>query len=407
MKLRNISRIRLTFSIAIFFIAITLGGVAWAQVSATDYPGQPQDGDILWGAALDGQDPVIRHEEPTGATLELHRTFFQWRHRTGYMINTASADIEAGRFPWVSIKTPSWADMATGLHDDEIDEMLLALDALPAPIWLTIHHEPEGGGGVNAPDDPAGAAGHVAMNIRVRERMTALETDNIALAPILMSWTWNPASGRNPNDWWVPGVYDFIGIDHYNTKEASLLTPVWSDIRQWAQTQDVDIAVGEWGMQGSDEAAGQRVHEWHTAAVNSYNDGEGARIVALSVFDSPSTWTNGVWLLEGAQLTAFHDIMALEATSATTTTTIPATTTTTTPTTTTTSSTIPTNISTGPSTTITTTTTVNAPQVSPPATTTTTLTTAAEPKSVKPWWNQYRGYNICKIAFKWGFSFFC
>jgi hypothetical protein len=38
-----------------------------------------------------------------------------------------------------------------GQHDREIDELLRALDALPGPVWLTLHHEPEGGAGSNTP----------------------------------------------------------------------------------------------------------------------------------------------------------------------------------------------------------------------------------------------------------------
>ncbi|MCA9601641.1 MAG: hypothetical protein KC417_06445, partial [Myxococcales bacterium] len=74
--------------------------------------------------------------------------------------------------------------------------------------WLTIHHEPEGGNGTPNPDDPAGPAGHLAMNKRVRQRMTALKTHNISLAVILMSWTWDSRSGRDPNQWYEDGVYD-------------------------------------------------------------------------------------------------------------------------------------------------------------------------------------------------------
>ncbi len=43
------------------------------------------------------------------------------------------------------------------------------------------------------------------MNRHVRERMTALGVRNVALALILMSYTWNPASGRVPEEWWPTG----------------------------------------------------------------------------------------------------------------------------------------------------------------------------------------------------------
>ena len=130
------------------------------------YPAQPEPGTIFWGAAIAGNgDPVERHEEPSGHTLSIHRTFFQWDQRTGYLMTVASDDVDSGRLPWVSVKTPPWDEMAAGDHDAEIDELLEALDALDGPVWLTVHHEPEGGGGVNEPDDPAGPAGHVLPSL--------------------------------------------------------------------------------------------------------------------------------------------------------------------------------------------------------------------------------------------------
>jgi len=274
------------------------------------YPGDPAPGTVFWGASISGNgDPVTRHETDAGCVLALHRTFFQWDQRTGYLITIASDDVAHGRLPWVSVKTPSWADMAAGLHDDEIDEMLTALDALDGPVWLTVHHEPEGGGGVNEPDDPAGPAGHLAMNQRVRERMTALGVDNVALVPILMSWTWAPASGRDPDEWWAPGIYDFLGVDQYRDEEDTLLTDRWAEIRQWAADKGVDIGVGEWGMRGTDEAAGQRVIDWYEAAIASATDGEGARVVGVSAFDSGLNSPTGSWELVGAQLTAFRELM--------------------------------------------------------------------------------------------------
>jgi hypothetical protein len=241
--------------------------------------------------------------------LAVRRTFFQWNQRTTGLINIAKDDLAHHRLPWVSVKTPSWAEMGAGSHDSEIDEMLTAIDALPGPVWLTIHHEPEGGGGVNAPDDPAGPAGHVAMNERVRQRMTALKVDNIALAPILMSWTWDPKSGRNPDDWWKPGIYDFVGVDHYRDAEATLLTATWSTVRTWAQGKGVDVAVGEWGVRGTDAAAGQRVQEWYDAAAGSNADGKGARVVGLSAFDSALNSPSGSWELKGEQLTTFWKLL--------------------------------------------------------------------------------------------------
>ncbi|NVB78486.1 MAG: hypothetical protein HOV81_08850 [Kofleriaceae bacterium] len=284
--------------------------VTTTPIFVARYPAQPVPGTVFWGASIGGNsDPVARHEVPSGHVLSVHRTFWQWTQRTGSMITTASDDIAHGRLPWISTKTPSWAAMAAGTYDAQIDEMLRALDALPGPVWLTIHHEPEGGGGVNAPDDPAGPAGHVAMNRRVRERMTALGVDNVALAPILMTYTWTAASGRNPDVWWAPGIYDFLGVDHYKDAQASLLDSTWSSVRRWAAARSVDVAVGEWGMRGTDAAAGARVRAWYEAAIASNADGAGARTVGLSAFDSNLNSSTGGWELMGEQLTVFRQLL--------------------------------------------------------------------------------------------------
>lgn len=275
-----------------------------------EFPGRPADGSIYWGASVGGNsDPVARHEIPAGHPLTLRRTFYRWDQRTTKMISIANDDTSHGRLPWVSVKTPSWAEMAAGTHDGAIDQMLNALDAVDGPVWLTIHHEPEGGGGVNGPDDPAGPAGHIAMNARVRERMTALGVDNIALAPILMSWTWNTASGRNPQEWWAPGIYDFLGVDHYKEGTGSPIDATWNKVRLFAADKGVELAVGEWGLRGTDAATGARMQSFYDHAAGSHQDDSGARVVGLAYFDSGLNAPDGSWELAGAQLTTFWALL--------------------------------------------------------------------------------------------------
>jgi hypothetical protein len=280
--------------------------------AAPQYPGQPAAGTTYWGSYAGGNtnaNPEERYGE-AGARMGIRRTFFQWRHRAGsYVARIIEADHENGRLPWVSFKTPSWAAMGDGAHDDEIDELLVALARHDGPVWLTIHHEPEGGGGVNAPDDPAGPAGHVAMNRRVRERMTALDVENVALAPIFMRYSWDAASGRDIDQWWEPGIYDFLGIDTYSGQPRSLVTDSWLRVRAWAEERGVDVAVGEWGMDGTDEAAGERVREWFLHAADSHDDGQGARVVGLAAFDSDALYPGDrYWTLRGHQLAVFKEL---------------------------------------------------------------------------------------------------
>jgi hypothetical protein len=150
----------------------------------------------------------------------------------------------------------------TSEEPGEPNEGAAAFPGLPEPgtlVWglnsrtderLAFHEERAG---------PAGPDGHIAMNRRVRERMTALGTDNIALAPILMSYTWNPR---------------------------------------------------EWGTKGSDAAAGDRVREWYDHAAGSHEDGAGARVIGLSAFESHPDADPRAWFLEGGQLEAFHDLLS-------------------------------------------------------------------------------------------------
>ncbi|MEX0686974.1 MAG: T9SS type A sorting domain-containing protein [Balneolales bacterium] len=282
------------------------------------YPGQPAPGKFFWGSSIHGNgDPVTRHEIPSGETLAIRRTFWTWDQRVGKMITSATDDIENGRLPWISIKPPNsgenrWKRIGDGEFDEGLDEMLLAMDAMGGPVWFTMHHEPEN-------DNQTifgGAADHVAMNRRIRERMNILETENIALAPVYMAWTFQAPSGRDPNEWWDEDIYDFMGIDIYRDNEGSMLTvgnaigggPVWPYIRSWAEDKNTDVAVGEWGMRGTDDAAGQRMLEWYEAAANSYKT-SGARVVGLSAFDSGLNSDTGSWELKGAQLEMYHELL--------------------------------------------------------------------------------------------------
>lgn len=279
-----------------------------------DYPGQPAPGTVYWGASIQGNgDPVARHERHVnGAKLGLRRTFFRWDQRTSSLVSHARDDVRAGRVPWVSVTTPGWQRMANGSLDGQIDQMLRALDGLNGPVWLTIHHEPEGGGGSNSSDDPAGPSGHLAMNRQVRERMTALGVDNVALAPILMAWTWDSRSGRNVNAYWDDDVYDFVGVDMYAQSNTSLTRPLWYDVRRWAANRGVDIAIGEWGIPSDNATAAGHMRDWYWESVGSANDGRGARVTGLAVFDSDHSTSGRYRALRNSTLTTFRNLMTAD-----------------------------------------------------------------------------------------------
>lgn len=276
--------------------------------STGSYPGQPPAGKVLWGASIQyNGDPYARHERYVdGEPMGVRRTFWSWNQRSSGVLRTAREDVAAGRVPWLSLKTPSWRSMAQGDHDTAIDSLLRELDKLNGPVWLTFHHEPEGGHGSNSADDAGGPAAHKDMNRRIRSRMNRLGTDNIALAPILMAWTFNPNSGRDPGVWWDADIYDFLGVDVYRGAPGTLLIDRWYLVRRWAGRAGVDVAVGEWALEGSGATTAGYMRDFHRDAVRSHNDGKGARVVAAAYFDSQR---DGRWL-SGDMLGTFRNLIA-------------------------------------------------------------------------------------------------
>lgn len=274
------------------------------------FPGDPRPNNkIYWGASIGGNaDPVARFESTNGVSLSVRRTFWQWDSHNSppndSLYNTVRDDLAQNRLPWVSTKTPPWNDVGAGMYDAEIDQLLTELNSYGKPIWLTFHHEPEGGGGTNSPDDPSGAAGWLSMQQRVRQRMNALATTNITFVAVLMSYTWDPASGRNPNDWWAPNIWDVFAVDHYRDNESgNMFTSVaLSNFDSWATARNIPIAFGEWGNRGTDAQAGQEMRDfWEWGFTNN--------VVAYSYFDSGLNSPNGSWELLGSQLTTFEDIL--------------------------------------------------------------------------------------------------
>lgn len=283
------------------------------NTSAARFPGDPNPkvlGKAYWGASIAGNGDPVRHESPTGKSLSVRRTFYTWDdHATApndSLFNTVRADHAANRLPFVSTKTPPWQEVANGLHDARIDQLLLELDKGGKPVWLTFHHEPEGGGGVNAPDDPGGASAWRGMQTKVRERMNALGTKNIAFMPILMSWTWDTRSGRNPADWWVPNVWDAYIVDSYNDSLTGdmISAPGWNNFVAWAEARNMPFGTGEWGNRGTDAQAAQEMQSfWDWGFINNKD------LIVHSYFDSGLNSPSGSWELVGEPLTKFQDIL--------------------------------------------------------------------------------------------------
>lgn len=294
--------------------AATISQASWQR-----FPGDPNPkvtGKRYWGAGIAGNGDPARHESPTGKSLSVRRTFWGWSNNRTSMISTIKADLAANRLPMVSTKTPKWADVAAGRYDTELDDMLRKVDATGGPVWLTFYHEPEdntlSGTGREKCEKtvPVSCEGTTAdwraMQQHVRSRMTAVGTKNIAFMPILMSWTYDSRSGRNPAEYWVPGTWDALGVDHYHDSTTGTVEgmTMWTNYVSFAESKGIPMAIGEWGTRGSDAAAGQRVQSFWNWSIANNKD-----LLAYNYFDSSLNSPNGSWELTGAQLTTFQSIL--------------------------------------------------------------------------------------------------
>lgn len=263
------------------------------------FPGDTRPGTLRWGASITGNgDPVARHEAAAGHPLGIRRTFWQ-AGQVDKMAATARADLAAKRLPWVSIKPPaSWAAVAAGSHDAWIAGVWGALAGI-GPVWLTLHHEPE--------NDGPPAADWRAMQARFRARRPTNAT-NVAFASILMAWTFDPRSGRNPADWWVADTFDLAGVDYYVESQGPAIADgsQWTAARRFYGDRGMVMAVGEWANRGTDRAAADRMTAWFDHLAGSASDGKGARVVGASNFDSS---LNGGWQLAGEPLARFRSLL--------------------------------------------------------------------------------------------------
>lgn len=269
------------------------------------FPGQTKPGTIRWGAGIGGNaDPVARHESVAGVAMGIRRTFWDLG-KISSAVTTAKNDIAAGRLPWLSFKVGAWVDYNAGKSDAVVAGLLNQLKALPGPVWLTIHHEPEGGASSPGIDDPAGAAGWRDVQKRTRSLLTSSQAKNIAFAPVLMTWTFDTRSGRNPNDWWVDEIWDFVGLDMYQSSEtggAPQTTTMWKNAAAYYKAKNMEINIGEWGNRGTDAIAAAEMQSWYDYMISINSSG-------VCYFDSGLNSPSGSWELVGEPLTKFRQLM--------------------------------------------------------------------------------------------------
>jgi hypothetical protein len=144
--------------------------------------------------------------------------------------------------------------------------------------------------------------------------MKALGTKNIAFMPVLMAWTFDPPSKRNPAEYWVDGIWDAYISDAYCdfNCDAAGKTPItntqWLKFAEFAEAKAMPYGTAEWGNRGSDSIAGQEMKDYWEWGFKNNKD-----IIVQSYFDSGLNSDTGSWSLQGEPLTVFNNILKNDA----------------------------------------------------------------------------------------------
>jgi hypothetical protein len=271
------------------------------------FPGRPPPGALYYGASVPHHRSLPAWERELGSSLALNRSYFTPDHNeTAQLVRRCRDDLAHGRLPHVSIKpTWTWQDIAAGGRDDWLTSMLRPLGEEAAPVFLTLHHEPENDAG------PAGMqpSDYVAMQRRAIGLAAEL-APQVTIAPVMQHWTFDPLRDDiDPSVWIVPEA-SVIGLDIYNPwsatngKEWRTFGGKVDEVIGWFG--GTPLVIGEYGCREDPENHGLAA-EWLRDAADYART---HNIVSMSYFNSGENSPEGSWELRGETEQAFAELLA-------------------------------------------------------------------------------------------------
>ena len=167
-------------------------------------------------------------------------------------MKTATADAAANRIAWMSFKAPySWTDMAAGRGDAWARDLATRLKTVGGPVWVAIHHEPEG--------DSGDMQKWKAMQARLAPLMRAI-APNLGYSIILMGYhQFQGAAKYSLSTTWPNTKIDVAGFDIY--ERYGVVKGVWTRVE--GLPRQVLLAAQEW--------SGRPVSPWGLAETG-YSD---------------------------------------------------------------------------------------------------------------------------------------
>jgi hypothetical protein len=172
------------------------------------FPGDPGAGKVYWGSSQDGSD--IKDWTDFSAScggLGVCRRYYQSTDLAKFSTETDALKA-VGALNAASFKVPGndWAGVGAGKYDTWLGQVRDAVKAAGVPVFLCLHHEPNGNG---TPADFKAMYAHAAPILK--------QADNLVLMPIHNGWLFVDDNGWQ--QWMVPEA-DVNGIDIYPRKMA-------------------------------------------------------------------------------------------------------------------------------------------------------------------------------------------
>jgi hypothetical protein len=230
-----------------------------------------------------------------GKTLGVHRTYWS-ASQVSSAVNSAKADAAKNRVPWMSFKPPySWGDMAAGKGDVWARDLATRMKSVGGPVWIAIHHEPEGEGDMQK---------WKAMQTRLAPIMRAA-APNLGYSIILMGYHQLRGDAKYSfANTWPKTKIDVAGFDiyeTYGTTKNGVTNTTWKDyvnnyykpLQAWSKSSGVPWGLAETGY--SDPAANKN-SGWMS---KTYNDMVAYGGIAFAYFNTNLNSTAN-WSLSSA-----------------------------------------------------------------------------------------------------------
>jgi hypothetical protein len=242
----------------------------------------------------------------------VHRQFKNWGEWSA-VARDIQEDHAQHRLPWVSIKSPGgargWRAVANGAHDAEIRRLAAVLrENDDQPVILTFHHEPSTDGTEEQGADWAAAYVHWHDTLAAEGALA-----NVADAPIVGDWLFNPRNKTQaPENWVTDAVLErapFLGVDIYETATAATYATRIPFITDWMAARGFpgkQVGIGETGA--TDHYARSTAVRWLNESF-AWAIAHPEQVGVISYFNSTANSRAGVyWPLDesAAKLAAYR-----------------------------------------------------------------------------------------------------